>query len=113
MVDENDVRLFDLSVEVWCRQGAAFVCNHKEGPAFRVVGENLVFDAPAAFSLYAMASLLPLLPAKQRTEVEGDWMAAETDIACPDVSCGAVFRIKRTGQTAFRREAPNTETGPR
>ena len=107
MPDDN-VMLFDLTVEVHCREGRSFVCSHAEGQAFSVVGENLVFDKPSSFSLYALAAVLPLLPAKQRTAIEGDWMAAETDIACPDAACGAVFRIRRSGQTAFRREVPNT-----
>jgi uncharacterized repeat protein (TIGR04076 family) len=109
----DEVTLFDLEVDVRCREGRVFVCSHEEGRAFRVVGENLVFDKPGSFSLYALAALLPLLPAKQRTGPEGDWMAADTDIACPDAACGAVFRIRRAGKTAFRREPPNTEVGGR
>ena len=31
-----------------------------------------------------------------------DWMTTDTDIACPDPNCGAVFRISRTGETVFR-----------
>ena len=109
MPDQQErVVLHDLSVEVSRRDGQSFVCSHEEGEAFRVVGENLVFDKPARFSLYAMAAVLPLLPAKQRSELDGDWMVADTDIACPDAACGAVFRIKRVGQTAFPLEAPNT-----
>ena len=108
-MEHLDIKLYDLSVEVWRRKDREFVCSHEEGSAFRVVGENLVFDGPSRFSLYAMSALLPLLPAKQRSEVAGDWMAAETDIACPDAACGAVFRIKRIGQSSFPQEAPNVE----
>lgn len=107
----DDVTLFDLDVDVRCREGRAFVCSHEEGRAFRVVGENIVFDRPGAFSLYALAALLSLLPAKQRPAEAGDWMAADTDIACPDAACGAVFRISRAGTSTFRREAPNTQPG--
>lgn len=109
-MSDEDVVLFDLSVEVRRREDRPFVCSHEEGLAFRVVGENLLFDQPA-FSLYALAAILPLLPAKQRTAVDADWMAQDTDIACPDAACGAVFRIRRTGRTTFKRESPNTESG--
>jgi uncharacterized repeat protein (TIGR04076 family) len=112
-VPDEDVVLFDLSVEVLRREGRPFVCSHEEGPAFRVVGENLVFDQPASFSLYALAAFLPLLPAKQRSAIAGDWIALDTDIACPDAACGAVFRIRRTGQTAFKPETPNTGSSNR
>ena len=110
MPDDGDgaITLHDLSIEVRRREGRAFVCGHEEGEAFRVIGENLVFGGPASFSLYAMAALLPLLPAKQRTEIGGDWMAEDTDIACPDAACGAVFRIRRIGKSLFAREAANT-----
>ena len=111
MAGNPDVELFDLSVEVWCREGRSFTCSHEAGTAFRVVGENLVFDRPTSFSLYALASLLLLLPAKQRTAIDGDWMGADTEIACPDAACGAVFRIKRTGRTSCPREVPNSESG--
>lgn len=47
--------------------------------------------------MYALAALLPFLPAKQRVLHENDWMTSDTDIACPDPNCGAMFRISRTG----------------
>ena len=109
MPKDRELTLYDLTVEVRCREGRSFVCGHKEGPAFRVVGEDVVFDQPSAFSLYALASLLPLLPAKQRALEAADWMAADTDIACPDAACGAVFRIRRTARSTFPRETPNTQ----
>jgi len=43
-----------------------------------------------------------LLPAKQRETHPHDWMTTDTEIACPDPHCGAIFRISRTGQTTFR-----------
>ena len=107
-MSDDAVVLFDLTVDVLCRDGQSFACSHEEGRAFSVVGENLVFERPAAFSLYAMAALLPLLPAKQRASVTGDWMAETTDIACPDAACGAVFRISRSGRSSFPPEPPNT-----
>jgi uncharacterized repeat protein (TIGR04076 family) len=89
--------LYDLKVEV---RGTdrPFVCSHRKGDSFLVEGENLVFPAGGAFSLYSLSALLPLLPAKQRPTDPNDWMTTDTDIACPDPNCGAVFRITRVGK---------------
>jgi uncharacterized repeat protein (TIGR04076 family) len=54
------------------------------------------------FSLYALAALLPLLPAKQRPTEATDWMTTDAEIACPDPHRGARFRITRTGRSTFR-----------
>jgi uncharacterized repeat protein (TIGR04076 family) len=66
------------------------------------VGENLRLPDGQSFPMYALAALLPLLPAKQRPTHPNDWMTTDTDIACPDPHCGARFRITRTGTTTFR-----------
>lgn len=94
--------LFDLRVDVITGE-RPFVCSHREGHAFDVLGENLVFADPT-FSMYALAALLPLLPAKQRDTHPNDWMTTDADIACPDPNCGARFRITRTGRRAFRHQ---------
>jgi uncharacterized repeat protein (TIGR04076 family) len=62
----DEFTLFDLRVEVVLRPGGSFVCGHSEGEAFRVQGEDLVFESGATFSFYALSALLPLLAAKQR-----------------------------------------------
>jgi len=95
--------LYDLRVEVIAGE-RQMVCSHQTGHAFDVHGENLVFTAPAAFSMYSLAALLPLLPAKQRDTHPHDWMTTDTDIACPDPNCGARFRITRTGRRRFRHQ---------
>lgn len=93
--------LYDLRVEVVeCR--GSMVCNHSIGDYFELSGENLSLPPGQTFSIYALAALLPLLPAKQRDTHENDWMTTDTDIACPDPHCGAIFRISRTGKTVFR-----------
>ena len=95
--------LYDLSVEVILRPGGHFVCGHVLGACFKVVGEDLVFGDGLSFSLYAMSALLPLLPGMQRANQPYDWMTPETDVACPDPNCGAIFRISRTGRSRFSR----------
>lgn len=93
--------LYDLKVEVAeCR--GEMVCNHRIGDYFELKGENLSLPAGQTFPLYPLAALLPLLPAKQRETAPNDWMTTDTDVACPDPHCGAVFRITRTGTRTFR-----------
>ena len=45
--------------------------------------------------MYALAALLPLLPAKQREAAQNDWMSTDAEIACPDPNCGGRFRVTR------------------
>ncbi len=92
--------LYDLRVEVVAGRGP-MACNHKIGDYFEVSGENISIPAGKTFTLYALAALLPLLPAKQRVTQKNDWMGIETDIGCPDPNCGALFRITRTRKHVF------------
>ena len=62
---DDTFQLYDLRVEVVATD-RPMVCSHRAGDAFEVHGENLVMPAGGTFSLYALAALLPLLPAKQR-----------------------------------------------
>lgn len=97
----DEFELWNLRVET---VGApeSMVCSHKVGEYFEVVGENLIFPAGKPFSMYSLAAILPLLPAKQRMTHAHDWMTTDADIACPDPHCGARFRITRTGKKTFR-----------
>ena len=99
---DDAFELYDLRVDVVAGD-RPMVCGHRLGHAFDVHGENLVFASPA-FSMYALAALLPLLPAKQRDTHPHDWMTTDADIACPDPYCGARFRITRTGRRSFRHQ---------
>ena len=69
---------------------------------FELSGEDLSLPPGQSFPIYALAALLPLLPAKQRLTHANDWMTTDTDVACPDPHCGAIFRITRTGKRTFR-----------
>lgn len=96
-------RLYDLRVEIVAvKEGLETVCNHHLGDHFEVSGENISIPAGKTFSLYAMAAVLPLLPAKQRTTDENDWMSTDDLVLCPDPNCEAVMRITRTGLREFR-----------
>ena len=96
--------LYDLKVET-IEGDRPFVCSHQKGDSFEVRGENLYFKSDRPFSLYTLAALLPLLPAKQRPLNQYDWMATDHIIACPDPHCGARFKITRIGKQIIERSA--------
>lgn len=101
MTESNGAfHLYDLKVEV-VLDGRTPVCRHIEGEAFTVEGENLVFSADQKVSMYALAAVLPLLPAKQRDTETADWMSTDAEVACPDPHCGGRFRITRIGKRRF------------
>lgn len=92
--------LYDLRVEV-SRSRGKMVCFHKIGDYFEVHGEELIFPDGQRFSMYALAALIPLLPAKQRETYKNDWMTTDMEVACPDPHCGAIFKITRIGKREF------------
>ena len=97
----DEFTLYDLRVEV-VRCRGEMVCNHQIGDYFELSGENLSMPAGQTFPIYPLAALLVLLPAKQRETHPHDWMSTDSEIACPDPLCGAIFKITRTGTTTFR-----------
>lgn len=100
---ERTFRLYDLRVEIVAvAPGLEDACNHHLGDHFTVSGENLAIPAGRTFSMYALAAVLPLLPAKQRVTAADDWMSSDDEVMCPDPACRAVMRIVRTGVREFR-----------
>lgn len=97
---ENGFWLYDLKIET-VLDGRTPVCRHIEGESFTVEGEALVFAEGQRVSMYAMAAVLPFLPAKQRETSASDWMTTDAEIACPDPHCGGRFRISRAGKRWF------------
>lgn len=117
MAQPDEFTLYDLRVEVIAGE-RPMVCNHRAGDYFELSGEDLTLPAGQSFPLYPLAALLPLLPAKQRETAATDWMTTDTDIACPDPNCGALFRIRRMGRKTFKHgdvtvvPLPGASTGP-
>ncbi len=99
-ISEGRFWLYDLRIHTVIEDRIA-VCHHVEGDSFQVQGESLVFEEGQRFSMYALAALLPLLPAKQRDTDANDWMSTDAEVACPDPHCGARFRIERTEKRWF------------
>ena len=93
--------LYDLKVEVTAPDGARIYCGAKPGDYFELRGEMLHLPEGQGFSIYSLAALLPLLPAKQRPTHPNDWMTSDAVVACPDPNCPTRFRITRTGIRRF------------
>jgi uncharacterized repeat protein (TIGR04076 family) len=102
MADDR-FELYDLRVEVVAPEGAVILCHARPGDWFEVRGEMLHFPPGQGFSMYSLAALLPLLPAKQRATDANDWMTSDAEVACPDPHCQTRFRITRLGKRSFSR----------
>ena len=100
---QEDFELFDLRVEVLAPQDAKIHCGAKPGDYFELHGEMLKLPPGQGFSIYSLAALLPLLPAKQRVTDPNDWMSTDAEVACPDPHCPTRFRITRTERRYFKR----------
>jgi uncharacterized repeat protein (TIGR04076 family) len=103
MADGKDetFELYDLRVEVTAPEGAPIYCGAKPGDHFELRGEMLFLPEGQGFSIYSLASVLPLLAAKQRPTHKNDWMTTDAEIACPDPNCSTRLRITRTGLRRF------------
>ena len=102
---DDHFELYDLRVEVVAPPDAKIQCNARVGDWFEVRGELLHFPPGQAFSMYSLAALLPLLPAKQRPTHPNDWMSTDAEVACPDPHCPTRFRITRLGLRRFSHAA--------
>ena len=100
--NDHGFELYDLRVEVVAPEGARIYCGARIGDSFELRGEMLHLPPGEAFSIYSLAALLPLLPAKQRMTDPNDWMSSDAEVACPDPHCPSRFRITRLGKRRFR-----------
>ena len=101
----DEFELYDLRVEVVAPPGERILCNAKLGDWFEVRGEVLHFPPGQGFSMYSLASIIPLLPAKQRPTDAKDWMSTDAEVACPDPNCPTRFRITRLAKRRFSHAA--------
>lgn len=101
-MSDDVFELWDLKVEVVAPPGATLYCSAKPGDYFELRGEMLHMPQGQGFSIYSLAAVLPLLPAKQRATDPNDWMSTDAEVACPDPNCPSRFRITRTARRSFR-----------
>ncbi|KAI1340707.1 hypothetical protein F5Y15DRAFT_49259 [Xylariaceae sp. FL0016] len=98
----DSFELYDLRVEVVCPPGEKIMCGAKAGDYFTLQGEMLHLPNPGqGISIYSLASVIPLLAAKQRVTHPNDWMSTDALIACPDPNCKSQLKIIRTGVRKF------------
>jgi uncharacterized repeat protein (TIGR04076 family) len=111
-------QLFDLRITVEAIRGDC-TCGHQVGDHFELQSGQLSLPGPnRSFCMYALQSVLPLLPAKQRPLQPADWMQTDTRAVCPDPLCGLVMRVDRTTRREVRHAdvsavpLPDTAGGP-
>jgi len=101
-VSEADMELYDLRVTVDSIEGRP-VCGLAVGDYFELTNSSqLRLPDGRHFCMYALAAVLPLLPAKQRQLPEADWLERESLVACPDPDERLIMRITRTGRRPLR-----------
>ena len=102
---DDSFELYDLKVEVTAPKGGKIYCGAKPGDSFELRGEMLHLPPGQGFSIYSLGALLPLLAAKQRPVDANDWMATDTEVACPDPHCSTRLKITRTKKRIFKHSA--------
>jgi uncharacterized repeat protein (TIGR04076 family) len=101
-IKDEGFELWDLRVEVVAPEGARIWCGASIGDYFELRGEMLHLPPGQGISIYSLASVLPLLAAKQRPTNENDWMTTDAEIACPDPNCPSRLKITRTKLRKFK-----------
>ncbi len=100
--DDGDMELYDLRVTVERIEGRS-VCGMAVGDYFELVNSaELRIPAGQHFCIFALQSVLPLLPAKQRQLPENDWLERDSLVCCPDPEERVVMRIERIGRRRMR-----------
>ena len=102
MSDEDRTELYDLRVTVERIEGRS-VCGMAVGDYFELTeSSRLRIPAGKHFCIYALQSVLPFLAAKQRELPDGDWLAQDAHVACPDPDERVIMRIERIGTRTLR-----------
>ena len=98
------MRLYDLRVTVERIEGRSF-CGLEVGDFFELTESSRVrIPAGKHFCLYALQSVLPLLPAKQRRLPDEDWLEQDSVVCCPDPEERLLMRIERIRERVLRTE---------
>ena len=91
----NTFELYDLRVTVVAIEGRS-VCGLAVGDYFELTESSRVrIPDGKHFCLYALQSVLPLLPPKQRILDPHDWLELDTLVACPDPEERLIMQIER------------------
>jgi len=94
--------LYDLRVTVERIEGRS-VCGLEVGDYFEVTESSRIrIPEGRHFCIYALQSVVPLLPAKQRQLPESDCLEQDSLVSCPDPDERVVMRIERIGRRTLR-----------
>jgi uncharacterized repeat protein (TIGR04076 family) len=97
----TEMRLYDLRVTVERIDGRS-VCGLEVGDCFEVTESSRVrIPHGGHFCLFALQSVLPLLPAKMRRLPDEDWLERDALVACPDPDERVIMRIERIGERSL------------
>ncbi len=100
----TEMRLYDLRVTVERIEGRS-VCGLAVGDFFEVTESSRVrIPAGKHFCLYALQSVLPLIPAKQRRLPVADWLEQDSLVCCPDPDERVIMRIERLEERSLSTE---------
>jgi uncharacterized repeat protein (TIGR04076 family) len=99
----DSFKLYDLRVTVVEIRGRS-VCGLAVGDWFEVRNSSqLVLPKGRHFCIYALAAVLPLLPAKQRELSENDWLSSDNLVACPDPDEQLIMKIERLASVELKK----------
>lgn len=91
----REFHLYDLRVTVVEIEGDS-VCGMQVGDYFELTESSRLRIPPGKhFCVYALASVLPFLTAKERELEENDWLARDSHFMCPDPEERLVMRVER------------------
>jgi uncharacterized repeat protein (TIGR04076 family) len=105
--------MYDLRITVESVQG---FCDlpMKPGDYFEIRGSALVLPQGGHICIWALQSLMPFLPAKQRaTNDPNDWIPGTSRLVCPDPKGGVVYRVDRIGERSQEGIDEKTEPKPK
>jgi len=91
----KEVNMFDLKVTVHDIKG---FCNlpMREGDSFILEGGKITIPEGKYFCMWALQSIMPLLPAKQRNSNDpDDWLPVTDFVSCPDPEGMVIMKIER------------------
>ncbi len=91
----REFMLYDLRVTVVSIEGES-VCGMQVGDYFELTESSRLRLPPGQhFCVYALASVLPFLAARQRELEANDWLARDSLVTCPDPEERLVLQIER------------------
>jgi len=99
----DEFELYDLEIVVESIEGHC-TCKMTVGDCFYLKGGKLSFPGQQDFCLYALQSVIPLLPAKQRQCHPADWIETDSRCVCPDPACRLTMRIDRVAKRQLKHD---------